>query len=384
MSTLIKNIRLITPNSVEKGYGVVFNEGKIIDIDLEENINLELISKVINGDGRFLSPGFIDIHNHGNTGHDIMDSTEETLDKIGEFHIKNGVTSYLGTIITSSYDNIITSIKNITDYKNKKTLSQLLGIHLEGPFFSILRKGAQPEKYIKEPDIEIVKDFVELAKNKLKMVSIAPEFNGAIEIISYLKEKNITIAMAHSNATFNEAKRGINHGVTVATHLFNGMREFNHREPGIIGAALTDDRVYCELIYDRIHLHDETVKIALKTKGVDKIVLVSDAMRAAGLEDGEYELGGQKVIVNNGAARLENGGLAGSTLNLKDAVYNMVSMLNIPIQDAVRMASLSPAKAIGVSKHKGSIEIGKDADMLLFDDDINISSVFISGNCVNF
>lgn len=384
MSTLITNIRLITPNSVEKGYGVVFNKGKIIDIDLEENINLELISEVINGDGRFLSPGFIDIHNHGNTGHDIMDSTEETLDKIGEFHIKNGVTSYLGTIITSSYDNIITSIKNITDYKNKKTLSQLLGIHLEGPFFSILRKGAQPEKYIKEPDIEIVKDFVELAENKLKMVSIAPEFNGAIEIISYLKEKNITIAMAHSNATFNEAKRGINHGVTVATHLFNGMREFNHREPGIIGAALTDDRVYCELIYDRIHLHDETVKIALKTKGIDKIVLVSDAMRAAGLEDGEYELGGQKVIVNNGAARLENGGLAGSTLNLKDAVYNMVTMLNIPIQDAVRMASLSPAKAIGVSKHKGSIEIGKDADMLLFDDDINISSVFISGNCVSF
>lgn len=130
-------------------------------------------------------------------------------------------------------------------------------------------------------------------------------------------------------------------------------------------------------------MHDETVKIALKTKGVDKIVLVSDAMRAAGLEDGEYELGGQKVIVNNGAARLENGGLAGSTLNLKDAVYNMVTMLNIPIQDAVKMASLSPAKAIGVSKHKGSIEIGKDADMLLFDDDINISSVFISGNCVN-
>ncbi|WP_454053600.1 N-acetylglucosamine-6-phosphate deacetylase [Clostridium sp. Marseille-Q7071] len=384
MSTLIKNIRLITPNSVVKGYGVVFNEGKIIDIDLEENINLELISEVINGNGRFLSPGFIDIHNHGNTGHDIMDSTEETLDKIGEFHIKNGVTSYLGTIITSSYDNIITSIKNIVNYKNEKTLSKILGIHLEGPFFSILRKGAQPEKYIKEPDFEIVKEFVELAKDKLKMVSIAPEIHGAIEIISYLKEKDITVSMAHSNATFNEAKRGINHGVTVATHLFNGMREFNHREPGIIGAALTDDRVYCELIYDRIHLHDETVKIALKTKGIDKIVLVSDAMRAAGLEDGEYELGGQKVIVNNGAARLENGGLAGSTLNLKDAVYNMVTMLNIPIQDAVRMASLSPAEAIGVSNFKGSIEISKDADMLLFDDDINISSVFISGNCVNF
>ncbi|GAA0122281.1 MULTISPECIES: N-acetylglucosamine-6-phosphate deacetylase [Clostridium] len=384
MNTLIKNIRLIMPDAVLKGYGVVFSEGKITDIDLEENINLQLIDKIIDGEGQFLSPGFIDIHNHGNTGNDIMDSREETIDNIGQFHVKNGVTSYLGTIITSSYDNIIAAIKNIVNYKNKKSLSQLLGIHLEGPFFSVLKKGAQPEKYIKEPDIDIIKEFVELAKDKLKMVSIAPEAYGAIEVISYLKEKDITVAMAHSNATFDEAKRGINHGVTVATHLFNGMREFNHREPGIIGAALTDNRVYCEIIYDKIHLHDETVKIALKIKGADKIVLVSDAMRAAGLKDGQYELGGQKVIVNNGAARLENGGLAGSTLNLKNAVYNMVTMLNIPIQDAITMASLSPAKAIGVDNFKGSIEIGKDADMLLFDDNINISAVFINGNSVNF
>lgn len=384
MNTLIKNIRLIMPDAVLKGYGVVFSEGKITDIDLEENINLQLIDKIIDGEGQFLSPGFIDIHNHGNTGNDIMDSREETIDNIGQFHVKNGVTSYLGTIITSSYDNIIAAIKNIVNYKNKKSLSQLLGIHLEGPFFSVLKKGAQPEKYIKEPDIDIIKEFVELAKDKLKMVSIAPEAYGAIEVISYLKEKDITVAMAHSNATFDEAKRGINHGVTVATHLFNGMREFNHREPGIIGAALTDNRVYCEIIYDKIHLHDETVKIALKIKGADKIVLVSDAMRAAGLKDGQYELGGQKVIVNNGAARLENGGLAGSTLNLKNAVYNMVTMLNIPIQDAITMASLSPAKAIGVDNFKGSIEIGKDVDMLLFDDNINISAVFINGNSVNF
>ncbi|MBS5825374.1 MAG: amidohydrolase family protein, partial [Clostridium argentinense] len=214
MNTLIKNIRLIMPDAVLKGYGVVFSEGKITDIDLEENINLQLIDKIIDGEGQFLSPGFIDIHNHGNTGNDIMDSREETIDNIGQFHVKNGVTSYLGTIITSSYDNIIAAIKNIVNYKNKKSLSQLLGIHLEGPFFSVLKKGAQPEKYIKEPDIDIIKEFVELAKDKLKMVYIAPESYGAIEVISYLKEKDITVAMAHSNATFDEAKRGINHGVT--------------------------------------------------------------------------------------------------------------------------------------------------------------------------
>ena len=311
-----------------------------------------------------------------------MDSTEEALDKMAEFHMKNGVTSFLGTIITSSYENMIKACENMVQYKNKKNKSQLLGIHLEGPFFSMEKKGAQPAKYIKEPSLDDIKKIIEVSKGKLKMVSLAPEKKGALNVISYLKSKGIIVAMAHSNGTFEETKMAINHGATVATHLYNGMRSFTHREPGIIGAALTDDRVYCELIYDRIHLHDATVNMALKIKGIDKILLVSDAMRAAGLEDGNYELGGQKVIVKNGAARLENGSLAGSTLNLRDAVYNMVHILNIPIHNAIRMASLIPAKAIGLDKYKGSIEIGKDADLLLMDKDINITASIIGGNIV--
>jgi N-acetylglucosamine-6-phosphate deacetylase len=224
--------------------------------------------------------------------------------------------------------------------------------------------------------------MVESSQGKLKMVSLAPETSGALEVISYLVSEGITVAMAHSNGTFEEAKAGIDYGVTVATHLYNGMRNFSHREPGIIGASLTDDRVYCELIYDRIHLHDAAVKMAIKMKGIEKIILVSDAMRAAGLEDGDYELGGQKVIVKDGAARLVNGSLAGSTLNLRDAVYNMVHKLHIPIQDAIRIASLSPAEAIGVDKYKGSIEIGKDADLLLLDEGINIAASIVGGNLI--
>ncbi len=379
MSTLIKNVRLITPYEILDGYGVIVDKGKITNIDLEKNISSDLISKIIDGNGKYLSPGFVDIHNHGNSGFDFMDATNGAIDKISQYHLKNGVTSYLGTILTSSYDNIFNAAKVISEYKNETDTSQLLGIHLEGPFFSKQNKGAQPEQYIIEPELNFIKKIKKQNNDKLKMVSIAPEKKGASEIISYLKTNNITASMAHSNATYDEAKNGINHGVTVSTHLYNGMRAFSHREPGIIGASLLDSRVYCEIIYDRIHLHDASVQIAVKMKGADKIILVSDAMRAAGLDDGVYELGGQKVIVNQGAARLENGNLAGSTLNLRTAVYNMVHFLNIPIQDAVRMASLNPVEAIGLDYCKGSIEIGKDADLLIFDDNINISFRMVAG-----
>lgn len=379
---LIKNVKLITPYEVVNGYAVVIKKGKVVDILPEESVILDNYNEVIDGKGNFLAPGFVDIHNHGNSGYDIMDSTEEALDKIGEFHLKNGVTSFLGTVITSSYEDIVKAIENIVDYQNKEDLSQIIGIHLEGPFFAIEKKGAQPEIYIKKPDMEATRKIVEVSKGMLKMVSVAPEIEGALQIISYLKENNVSVSMAHTSATYDEARRGVDFGVSIATHIFNGMRSFTHREPGVIGLSLADERVYCELIYDRIHLHDGAVRIALKMKGLDKIVLISDAMRAAGLEDGDYELGGQKVIVKSGAARLENGSLAGSTLNLRDAVYNLVNYLDIPIHEAVRMASLTPAKAINIHKNKGSIEIGKDADLIFIDKDVNILGTMVAGKII--
>ncbi|MEA5093830.1 MAG: N-acetylglucosamine-6-phosphate deacetylase [Sedimentibacter saalensis] len=382
MSILLRNIKIITPSEVLIGYEVLVKQGKITKIDLQENMQNIEFDEIIDGKGQYLSPGFIDIHNHGNSGYDFMDSTIEAIDSIGKYHLQNGVTSYLGTVLTQSYENIVEAVKNIANYENKENSSQILGIHLEGPFFSHSKKGAQPDKFIRDPDIIFIKELIKISDNKLKMVSIAPEKDGALELIRYLKEKNVAVSMAHSNATYEEAMNGINNGVTISTHLYNGMRSFNHREPGIVGASLTDDRVCCELICDRIHLHDAAIKLALKAKGTDKAVLVSDAMRAAGLKDGEFELGGQKVMVINGEARLSDGSLAGSTLNLNKAVYNMVKFLNVPIHEAVKMASLSPARAIGVHVNKGSIEVGKDADMLLLDDNVNVSCVIKGGNVI--
>lgn len=380
MKILIRDTRIITPYDVLDGYGVAIEDGRIVDIKREEEFHLDDFDDIIYGKGNYLSPGFIDIHNHGNSGFDIMDSTEEALDSMGKYHISNGVTSYLGTVITSSHEDMIKAMKNIVAYNQKKDRANIVGIHLEGPFFNVEKKGAQPERFIKPPNIEDIHEVLDTSKGLLKMVSLAPELEGALDVIRLLKKNGVAVSMAHSNSTYEEAKMGIEHGVTIATHLYNGMRGFNHREPGIIGASLTDDRVYCEVIYDRFHLHDIAVKIALRMKGYDRIILVSDSMMAAGLEDGEYILGGQKVIVKSGKPRLESGNIAGSTLDLKTAVYNMTKYLQVPINDAVKMASLNPAKAIGMGDELGSIEIGKKADLLLFDEDIDMKMVCLGGN----
>ena len=383
MKTLIKDVEIITPYDILSGHCVYIEDERIKDILRIEDVDLNSYDKIVSGEGNYLAPGFIDIHNHGNSGYDFMDSTEEAVDEIGKYHISKGVTSYLGTIITSNYEDMLNATKNICDYENKGDRSNLLGVHLEGPFFNIINKGAQPEEHIKKPNIDMIENILRVSKNKLKMVSLAPEIEGALDIIRYLKQNNITISMAHSNATYEEAKMGIDNGITVTTHLYNGMRGFNHREPGIIGASLMDERVYCEIIYDRFHLHDIAVEIALKTKGYEKIILVSDAMMAAGLDDGEYTLGGQKVFVKDEKPLLESGNIAGSTLNLQKSVYNIVKYLKVPLIDAVRMASLNPAKAIHMDNELGSIEIGKRADLIFIDDEIDIKKVILNGELIN-
>ena len=389
MKTLIKNANIITPYEIKKGSSLVIENGKISNIFNGEIYNEESYDKIIDGEGKYLSPGFIDLHNHGNFGHDAMEGTYEALDIIADFHIKKGVTSFLATTMTEEADKIKKAVKNIGEYvndgeNNRDVKAQVLGVYLEGPYFSMEKKGAQPPQYIKNPDLEEIKNLIELSKNTIKIVALAPEIEGAKEAIKYLKEKGITISAGHTNGTFDEAKSGIDLGITQATHLYNGMRAYSHREPGVIGAVLTDERVACEMICDGIHLHVGAMDLAVKIKGKDGIILISDAMMATGLEDGKYELGGQDVYVKEGAARLEDGTLAGSTLTLNKAVYNMVHMVNIPLEDAVRMASLNPARAIGVDNKKGSIEIGKDADLIIFDDDLNILKAMVKGKVRNF
>ncbi|MCG0274939.1 MAG: N-acetylglucosamine-6-phosphate deacetylase [Thermosediminibacteraceae bacterium] len=387
MKVLIKNARVVTPYEVLEDHWVLIQDGKIEEIK-KGKIPEGNYDRVVDAQGNYLSPGFIDIHNHGSYGKDFMEATSDALETIAKFHLKNGVTGFLATVLTSPIEEMKKAIKAAADYMGvqrvDKGMAALLGIYVEGPYFSLEKKGAQPAEYIKRPDINELKELLAASGNGVKVVSLAPEVEGAEKAISFLREKGITVAMGHTNATYDEAKRGIDLGITLATHTFNGMRGFDHREPGASGAALTDDRVYCEVICDGIHLHPAVVDLIIRAKGRDKIVLVSDAMMAAGLPDGEYTLGGQKVFVRNGEARLKDGTLAGSTLTLDRAVRYLVKTLGVPVQDAVRMASLNPARLIGLSRKKGSIEVGKDADLVIFDGDLRIKSVVIGGKVFSF
>ncbi|HHW01277.1 MAG TPA: N-acetylglucosamine-6-phosphate deacetylase [Thermoanaerobacterales bacterium] len=391
MSVLIKNARIITPYGVLEDRVVVVKEGKIVGIVKESEPDDDSFDEVIDAGGRYLSPGFIDIHNHGNSGHDVMEATFEALDAMAKFHASRGVTGFLATTMTASHDEIKGALKNVAGYIQKQEKSfgnegvresygaRLLGAYLEGPYFSMAKKGAQPPEYIKNPDIGELEDLIEVSGNNIKVAAIAPELPGSTEAIQYLRSRSITVSAAHTDATYDEAMKGIECGITQVTHVFNGMRSFSHREPGIVGAALTDERVCCEMICDGIHLHPAAMKLVAGIKGSDRVILISDAMMACGLSDGEYELGGQKVFVKDRAARLADGTLAGSTLTLDRAVYNMVHMVGVALCDAVRMVTLNPARAIGLSHKKGSIETGKDADLVIFDENINISMVMVAG-----
>lgn len=390
MRLLIKNAHIVIPYDILRNFELAVKKSKIEHIVPSGTLDENDFDEIIDAKENYLSPGFIDIHTHGNSGHDTMDATFEDVDAMARFHIKNGVTGFLATTMTASTEETENAIKNVSTYMSRQqekhgTLdtsgyapAEVLGLYLEGPYFSMAKKGAQPPEYLKNPDIEEIVSFIKLSGNSVKVVALAPELPGAMEAISYLRAQGITVSAGHTDASYDTAQKAFDHGVTQVTHVFNGMKGFTHREPGISGASLIDERVYCEMICDGIHLHPCTMKLVVKAKGNDRIILISDSMMAAGLSDGEYTLGGQKVIVKGEEARLADGTLAGSTLTLNKAVYNMMHMVGVPIQDAVRMATLNPARAIGLERNKGSIEIGKDADLVIFDEQLNILNVIKS------
>lgn len=382
MRTLIKNVRIITTEEVLEGYSLMLEDDLIKGL-LAPEAPLPEVNRTIDGQNHYLGPGMIDIHNHGNSGYDTMDATPEALESIGAYHLKNGVTGYLATTVTNPHESLMEAIENALEFKTHQTnddaIATLLGIYFEGPYFNVKKKGAQPEKDIQKPSIDTLEAYVNKNPELFKVVALAPELDGALALIGYLKEKGIRTAFAHTDASYEETIRGIDEGLTVATHMYNGMRGFTHREPGALGAALTDDRVMSELIVDGVHLHKAAVDLALKTKGPDRIVLISDAMRAAGLEDGTYNLGGQDVTTKNGQARLEDGTIAGSTLDLNQAVKNIVRDNGASIEDAFKMASLNPAKVIGLDEELGSIEAGKKANLVLLDDELDVKRVFKDG-----
>ncbi len=371
---LIKNAQLVLREEVIEG-SLLFgeriekiNEGNYHNITDD---NLE----IIDAEGSYLTPGFIDIHTHGAIGHDVMDASHEAIDNISRAILTSGVTSFLPTTMTMPGDNIRKALDNIREVMSSKIVGACpLGVHLEGPFINPDYKGAQNEKDILFPEMELIKEYLDI----LKIITIAPERKGARELIQHLTKEGIIVSAGHTGASYEDMLEARGWGLSHTTHLFNGMNGFHHRKPGVVGAVLTSD-ISCELITDFIHLHPAVIKMVLKVKDRSQVILITDQMRASYLKEGEYELGGQRVIVKDGSARLENGQLAGSLLTLDQAVRNIHSLKVLSLPELINLVTYNPAKLLGIDGEFGQIAPGYKADLVLLAHDLQVKGVFKDG-----
>lgn len=362
----------------------IYGKGIITcDISFEDGIITQIgenlpIDEVIECNGLVL-PGFVDRHIHGAGGADGMDGEQATLQTIADNIVKEGTTTFLATTMTQSEENIIKAMNSVRDYVYTSG-AKVAGIHLEGPFISPKFKGAQPEQYIKTPNSELMDRFFVESGGKIKVVSLAPEQENAEELIKYLKGKNVVASVGHSQATFEQVEKSIGWGVNSVTHTFNAQTPLHHREAGVVGAAMMKDELYTEIICDLIHACKQAVGLLVKNKPKDKVIMITDSMRAKHLPDGESELGGQKVIVKDGQARLSDGTLAGSVLKMNVALKNMVEQVGVKLEDAINFATANPAKSLGLFDSIGSIAVGKCADFVVLDKDYNVLTTIVKGN----
>ncbi len=361
-----------TSLSVEDGKIKQIND----NLDIEEYLNVQ--------DNWIVVPGFIDQHIHGAVGSDAMDGTEEDIAKMAIAVASEGTTSFLPTTMTQSPENITKALEAIRDYmaKNCQTGAKVLGVHLEGPYISPDFIGAQPLEYVQSPNVESFKKYQQASGDNIRIVSLAPEVEGSDSLIKYLKENKIVASIGHTNSKYADVEKALKAGASNVTHTFNAQKPLHHREIGTVGSALLFDELNCELICDTIHVSVPAIKLVVKSKPADKVTLITDAMRAKHMPDGDYELGGQPVIVVNGEARLHNGTLAGSVLKMNNAVKNVHKLAGIELTKVLDMASINPAKNIGVENVRGSIKVGKFADFAVLNENFDVMMTIVEGRVV--
>jgi N-acetylglucosamine-6-phosphate deacetylase len=385
----IYNGRVLTPYRLITEGSVVISDGKIMEIS-EGNLPIPGATE-IDAKGHYISPGFIDIHVHGGGGYDFMDGTETAFLKIAETHARYGTTAMVPTTLTSEKDDLLHTLDSYESANRKNTTgAQFLGMHLEGPYFAMNQRGAQDPRYIREPDPEEYRSIIAYSKN-IKRWSAAPELKGAIEFGRYLRSNGILAAVAHTDAVYDEVLEAFENGYTLATHLYSGMsgvtRRNAFRYAGVIESAFILDEMDVEVIADGVHLPAPLLKLIYKIKGADRIALITDAMRAAGMPPGESTLGslknGLKVIVEDGVAKLpDRSSFAGSVATADRLVRTMIRIAGVSLTEAVRMAAKTPAAIMGVADRKGSLAKGKDADIVIFDEDIRIQMTIVQGRII--
>lgn len=376
---VIRNVKVFTEDRHFKDGDICIRQGRFTDAVLSgEDAN------IIDGQGAFAIPGLIDIHLHGCMGYDFSDGTFEAISEIAAYEAQAGVTAVMPAVMTLPAEELLRILRMAAAYSKKNNhdpfRADLIGINMEGPFISRAKKGAQDPAYIRSCDADLCRQFLKASEGLVRCVGIAPEENeNAMAFIREMKE-DVTISLAHTNADYKTAMQAFQAGASHAVHLFNAMSGFTHREPGVPGAVFDCDQVTAEIICDGIHIHPAAVRSTLKIMGSERVIFVSDSMRAAGLSDGIYTLGGQKVMVTGSRAVLaSDGALAGSVANLMDCMITAVKKMGITLETAVACSTENPAKAAGVYDLYGSISPGKRADVVLLDEDLHVILVLKDG-----
>lgn len=387
---IVKNGKILLPDRIEDNLTVVCEGGKIAEL-LKTETAVSGEDVVIDAQGKYVAPGFIDIHTHGGGGHDFMDGTVEAYLGAAETHAKYGTTALLPTTLTSTFDELINTFEVYREANRKNTRgARFLGLHLEGPYFAYNQRGAQDPKYLRNPDPKEYNKILD-ASDDIVRWSVAPELDGALEFGKALVSRNILPSIAHTDAIYEEVEKAFDVGFTHATHLYSGMSTVTRRNAfryaGVLEAAYLLEEMTVEIIADGVHLPKPLLQFVYKFKGPDKTALCTDSMRGAGMPDGESILGslekGQKVILEDGVAKLpDRSAFAGSTATADRLIRTMINIAKVPLTEAVRMITLTPARIMHIDKRKGSVEKGKDADLVIFDNNIHVSHTIIEGDVI--
>jgi len=385
-ATAIYASRILTPlEEITEGV-ILVEDGRIAAIGHRDEVRVPPGAADYSAAGFTVVPGFVDVHIHGAGGHDVMEANARALDRITSTVARFGTTSIVATTVTAPLDETCRSLEGIARYirsrekprDNPPLAAEILGMHLEGPFISKARRGVHPPDAIEKPSTDVLGKFLEASHGLVKILTLAPELPGAIPLIEFAVAAGLVVALGHTDADYEQARTAIRAGARHAVHTYNAMRPFSHRDPGVIGAILTDPEVTAEIIADGVHVAGPAIQVLLGAKGFDTVILVSDGIAATGMPDGNYRLGNFEVTVTEGVARNSEGKLAGSTLTLDRALRTVVA-LGVPLADAVRMATVLPARRLGLAGKKGIIAVGADADLVALTPDLRVAGVMTRG-----
>jgi len=385
-ATAIYASRILTPQEELRDCVIVVEAGRITGIGHRDEVHIPPGAKDYVASGMTVVPGFVDVHIHGAGGHDVMEAEGAALDKITATVARFGTTSIVATTVTAPIEATCHSLEGIAAYirahestaDNARFGADILGIHLEGPFINPERRGVHPTASILAPSVESFEKFRAAAGNLIKLITIAPEMPGALKLIAAAVADGVVVGLGHTDADYAQARAAIQAGARHAVHVYNAMRPFTHRDPGVISAVLTDADVTAEIIADGVHVAGPAIQVLLGTKGFDTVLLVSDGTAATGMRDGTFKLGGFEVQVRDGVVRNSEGKLAGSTLTIDRAIRYLVE-LGVPMVDAIRMATILPARRLGLAGKKGIIAVGADADLVVLTPDLHVAGVMTRG-----